>query len=186
VREGGPDQSVEDLAGRLGVSKPVLYATFGGRAGVAEAMSVELASRMQTSVVAQLGPVLEDGTYDVTVDRVVELIVQGLLALVEKEPEIYAFIVTSIRGERRGVLDNALAGVVSEHIHPIIEAATPSLSADAQSVLTHGIYGLALATLESWQATGSLPRETVVGMLTTIIVAGLHAIDVESPDVTTG
>lgn len=182
VREGGADQSIEDLAGRLGVSKPVIYATFGGRSGVAEAMSVELASRMQSSVVAQLGPMLDDGTYDVTVDRVVDLIVEGLLALVEQEPEIYAFIVTTIRGERRGVLDNALAGVVSEHIHPIIEVATPSLSADGQAVLTDGIYGLALATLESWQTTRALPREAVVRMLTTIILAGLHAIESEASD----
>ncbi len=177
VRVGGADQSIEDIAARLGVSKPVFYETFGGRAGLAEAMSVELAARMEASVVGQLGPARPDGTYDVTVDRVVELVVEGLLVLVEQEPEIYAFIVSAIRGERNGVLDNALARVVHQHVHPIIVVATPTMRTDEQSVLTDGIYGLALATLESWTATRSLSRSTVVTMLTTTILGGLHAVE---------
>ena len=176
VRAHGADQSLEELAGRLGVSKPVLYDTFGSRAGLADAVAVELADRMQAVVLDMIGPPQADGSFDVTVDRIIEVVVEGLVGLVEREDQLYLFVVVAMGGERRGLLDNALVQVVHERIRPVIEVASPTLSADEHTVLTDGIYGLVLATLESWQTTGAPSRDAVVRMLSTVIREGLHAV----------
>jgi AcrR family transcriptional regulator len=176
IRTYGADQSLDELAGRLGVSKPVLYDVFGSRAGLADAIAVELADRVQPLVLEMLGPPHPDGTYDAGVDRIIEVVVESLIALVEREVQLYLFVVVAIGGERRGLLDNALVQVVHERIRPVIEVAAPTLSADEHTVLTDGIYGFVLATLESWQTTGAPSRDAVARMLSTVIREGLHAV----------
>jgi hypothetical protein len=103
-------------------------------------------------------------------------VVESLLGLVEREDQLYLFVAGSIGGERRGLLDNALVQVVHERIRPVIEVAAPTLSAVEHTVLTDGIYGLVLATLESWQTTGAPSRDAVVRLLSTVIREGLHAV----------
>ncbi|UDY37372.1 TetR/AcrR family transcriptional regulator [Dermatobacter hominis] len=180
IRAHGADQSLDELAGHLGVSKPVLYDVFGSRAGLADAVAVELADRMQPLLLRRIGPPRPDGSYPVTVDRIIEVVVESLLGLVEQEDQLYLFVAGSIGGERHGLLDNALVQVVHERIRPVIEVAAPTLSADEHTVLTDGIYGLVLATLESWQTTGAPSRDVVVRMLSTVIREGLHAIAEQS------
>src|SRR5690606_33666754 len=125
VREGGGDQSLDEIAAHIGVSKPVLYDTFGSRTGLADALALALAERTEAFVVERFGPALPDGTYDVSVERVIELIVTALVFLVDQEPELYTFITSAMRGDRRGMLDNSLVAVVRERIRPVTELATP-------------------------------------------------------------
>lgn len=174
VRDGGADQSLEEIAARLGISKPVLYDTFGSRTGLADAMAVQLATQMESTVVERFGPARPDGTFDVSVERIVELVVEALVGLVEREPDIYLFIVSALRGERQGLLDNALVAVLHERIRPVIALAAPSLSDEQTTVLSDGMYGLVLATLESWQTHRRLRREDVVRMLVAVIDGGLR------------
>lgn len=176
VRSGGGDQSLDEIAARLGVSKPALYDTFGSRTGLADAMALALAERTEAFVVERFGPPLADGTYDVSVERVIELIVTALVALVEQEPELYRFITSALSGDRGGMLDNSLVAVVRERIRPVTELATPALGPAQHAVLTDGMYGLVLATLESWQSDATLDRDEVVGLLTALITHGLRAI----------
>lgn len=180
VRSGGSDQSLDELAERLGVSKPVIYDTFGSRSGLADAIAVELANRMERTVLDQLGEPAADGTFGVTVDTVIAMIVRSLVTLVEREPEIYAFILSSMRGDRQGMLDHVLVQVVRQRIRPVIQAAAPTLSDAEQTILTDGIYGLVLAALESWQhKRATAPsRDVLVERLTALISAGLQAVEV--------
>ncbi len=176
VREGGGDQSLDEIAAHIGVSKPVLYDTFGSRTGLADALALALAERTEAFVVERFGPALPDGTYDVSVERVIELIVTALVFRVDQEPERYTFITTALRGDRRGMLDNSLVAVVRERIRPVTELATPGLGPAEHSVLTDGMYGLVLATLESWRDSDDVDRDVVVGMLTALITNGMRAI----------
>lgn len=176
VREGGGDQSLDEIAAHIGVSKPVLYDTFGSRTGLADALALALAERTEAFVVERFGPTLPDGTYDVSVERVIELIVTALVFLVDQEPELYTFITSAMRGDRRGMLDNSLVAVVRERIRPVTELATPGLGPAEHSVLTDGMYGLVLATLESWRDSDDVDRDVVVGMLTALITNGMRAI----------
>src|SRR3954451_2832852 len=54
IREHGPDVSVDDMPAPAGVSKPVLYATFGDKVGIGEAIAVELGARGERDVIDEM------------------------------------------------------------------------------------------------------------------------------------
>lgn len=168
IRAGGPDQSLEDIAASIGVSKPVLYDEFGGRLGLADAIAVVLAERLQRTVIDRL-----TASGSLAVSDIIRTIVDALVRLVEKEPQIYAFIVRTLRSDERRLLDNALVQVLHERTAPLVAAAAPGVSPDALSLLTDGVYGFVFAAIESWQTTKRPSRDRMVRLVSAAITEGL-------------
>src|SRR5580704_18590923 len=54
IRRHGPTVSVDEIAAQAGVSKPVIYAEFGDKAGIAEAFALARAEQVERSLVAEL------------------------------------------------------------------------------------------------------------------------------------
>ena len=54
IRIHGSGVSVENIAAHAGVSKPVIYAEFGDKAGLADALALERAEQMERSLIAGL------------------------------------------------------------------------------------------------------------------------------------
>ena len=50
IRLHGSSVSVENIAAHAGVSKPVIYAEFGDKAGIADALALERAQQMERIV----------------------------------------------------------------------------------------------------------------------------------------
>jgi AcrR family transcriptional regulator len=171
IRTHGADLSIDDLAATAGVSKPVLYDEFGGKLGIADAIAVVLAEEVEGQVLATLAA---GGEFDLEV--AVRAVVEGLVTLIDGEPELYSFLVRSIRSSDRGFLDNALVRVVHERTSVLVRMIAPGVSPDRIEVLTDGVFGFVFGAVESWQATRRLAKDDLVTTLTVVIGEGFRAV----------
>jgi AcrR family transcriptional regulator len=171
IRQTGPDISLDEIAARAGVSKPVLYGEFGSRVGLADTLALQLADRVQTAVLVSLGAADQPD-----VGTIVDAIVDAFLTLVEGENAVYRFIVRTMQSDSRGLLDNPLVRVLHERIEPFVTAAAPGVTPAELSILSDGVYGFMFAAVESWHADRRLGREAMVSMTGGIIAEGLRMI----------
>jgi AcrR family transcriptional regulator len=171
IRTHGADLSIDELAASAGVSKPVLYDEFGGKLGIADAIAVVLAEEVERQVLDTLAL---GGTFDIA--AAVRAVVDGLVTLIDGEPELYAFLVRAIRSSDRGFLDNALVRVVHERASILVEMLVPGVSPDRVEVLTDGVFGFLFGAVESWQATRRLDKEALVTTLAVVIGEGFRAV----------
>ncbi len=171
VRDRGPDISIDDLAAAAGVSKPVLYDEFGGKLGIADAIALVLAEDLEFVVLDELRA--NEG-FDV--DVAIQSAIDSLIDIIVREPELYAFLVRSIRVSDRGFLDNALVRVVRDRATMVIGLVSPDAPAAHVAVLTDGLFGFVFAAVESWQETHEPDRDELVRTLTTIIRRGVQAV----------
>ena len=168
VRANGPDVSIDEMADTAGVSKPVLYAEFGDKLGLIDAIALVLAERVERTVVARI---TRDRAFDA--DSVIGAIVDALITLIDGEPQLYAFLARGLRGSDRGFLDNALVRVIHERAALVVGLLAPQVPKDELSILTDGVFGFVFGVVESWVATRRPPKEQLIEMMTAAIQAGL-------------
>lgn len=168
VRSHGPDVSIDQMAEAAAVSKPVLYAEFGDKTGLVDAIAVVLAERVERRVIATL---TSAGTFDV--ERVIEAIVDALVSLIDDERQLYSFMVRSIRMGDRGLLDNALVQVIHDRASLVIGHLASEVRPDVLSILTDGVFGFVFGVVESWLQTRSPDKEELVATMAAVIRAGL-------------
>jgi AcrR family transcriptional regulator len=168
VRRHGTDVSIDQMAESAGVSKPVLYAEFGDKLGVVDAIARVTAGHVEATVVETLA---ESASFDLQAST--GAIVGALVDLVEDEPQIYAFLVRSMRTGDRSFLDNALVRVVHEKAALLVHMAGAEIPADVLPVLTDGLFGFVFAAVESWIPHRGLSKARLVASLTSVIRAGL-------------
>lgn len=171
VRRYGPDVTLDQMAELAEVSKPVLYAEFGDKNGVVDAMAVVLAGRIEETVVAKLAAARR---FDV--DFTIGAIIEALIDLIDNEPRLYAYIVRSLRMRDRGLLDNALVRVIHERAAFIIGHLAADLGPDELDMLADGVFGFVLGVVESWVSTRRPSKERLVAATTAAIRAGLEEV----------
>jgi AcrR family transcriptional regulator len=171
IRRGGPELSIDELAAAAGVSKPVLYDEFGGKLGLADAVALVLAEHFQNKVIAA---VVAQPQLDVGIG--VRAAVRALITLISGEPELYAFLVRSLRQSDRGFLDNALVRVMHDRATLLVRLAAPDVDLDTLAVLTDGLFGFLFAAVESWHGTGRPAEEDLVEMLARQIQLGIQEV----------
>jgi AcrR family transcriptional regulator len=169
VRERGPDCSMDDLARGAGVSKPVLYSHFGDKRGVADAIAVTLAHRLEARAAADLAGA------PIELAAVVRATFRALIDLIDTEPELYSFIVRAIRTDGRGLLDNALVGVIQHRLQVLVGLLLPGLEPARLRALTDGLFGFGFAAVESWTSHRELSKEELVEALSVVVQAGIEA-----------
>ncbi len=177
IRAHGPDVSVDDIAAEAGVSKPVLYAEFGDKVGIGEAIAVELGDRGERVVVEEIsraGGLEMRRALTVAINRFIDIVID--------EPEIYAFILRSIRTSDKGLLDNALIRTLEGRFQQLARVLAPDADPDLVHVVAAGTFGFILASVESWRETArperevrQPQREVLVEQLATILVQGFAA-----------
>ena len=170
VRTHGPDVSMDDLAAAAGVSKPVLYDTFGDKRGLADAVAIRLAEGIEARSLDQLAAV--DA---LDIDAVARAIIGGVVALIDTEPDVYAFAATSVRGDQ-GLLDNPFAAGVVARIRLLLPLVAPGVTDEQVHVLANGLFGFVYASTESWRTAPGLHRDDLVDLLARIIRTGVLAL----------
>ncbi len=171
IRLHGSSVSVENIAAHAGVSKPVIYAEFGDKAGIADALALERAQQMERTLIAQLAD-----SEPLDTSMAVQLGARALIGLLVDEPEIYGFIVRSMRDSDRGVLDNPLVRTLHDRVGMLISLLAPDADKAMVSVVTHGMFGFIFAMVESWQVAQEPSEEEVVRMIVTLVEQGFIAI----------
>jgi AcrR family transcriptional regulator len=171
VRRFGPEVSLDHMADVAEVSKPVLYAEFGDKTGVVDAMAVVLAGRVENTVIER---VTAQGTFDA--EHIIGAIIDALINLIDDEPELYAYIVRSLRMRDRGLLDNALVRVIHERATLIVGELGRDLIAGELDILVDGVFGFLFGVIESWVATRRPAKEELIESMTAAVRAGLGAV----------
>lgn len=167
---------MDQLAERMGVSKPVVYDEFGGRVGVADAIAVESWQRMERELMTALTTATS-----VDIEIVVHGVIDALITFIETEPELYGYFVRAIRTDGRGLLDNGLVRVLRERTGFLIGSFGARVDPEELAVVTDGAYGFLFAAIESWQASGRLSRDVLVNRLSQILLVALKGLDLLSP-----
>ena len=171
VRERGAEVSIDDLAAAAGVSKPVLYDEFGGRLGIADAIAVVVAERLERQVLADLAV---SPTFDLAIG--VRSVIEALVNFIDDEPELYVFLVRAIRNPERGFLDNALVTVIHDRASTVVGFIAPGLPTAHLRILTDGLFGFVFASVESWQATKKPKKRELIDTLTHVIRTGFAGV----------
>ncbi|MCO5317304.1 MAG: TetR/AcrR family transcriptional regulator [Microthrixaceae bacterium] len=174
IRERGAEVSLDDIAGDVGVSKPLIYSHFGDRLGLADAIAVVVADEVTAATVATVERRAAEGA-DIDFDSAVGAIVGSLVDLVEHDPAIYGFLVRTIRSGERGFYDNALVEVIRERGGRLVEFANPGIPPAARRVLVDGAFGFLLFAIESWKASRRPGRNEAIAMLTAAVVSGFDS-----------
>lgn len=172
IRDQGPDASLVDMAAVAGVSKPVLYDEFGDKRGVADAIAVFFAGRLEQQVVSELTT-----GEPINVEIAIQSFVTALIELIDSEPNIYAFLVRQIRSSERGFLDNALVEVIHERGLMLIRlfvAGGGGVDEAELELVTDATFGMVFGAVESWQSRRTtISKERLVKTLSTMIETGL-------------
>lgn len=170
IRRHGPDVSVEDMASEAGVSKPVLYAAFTDKNGIAEAVAVELVERAEREIF----PVLSQS--GVTLEATLRAAVEAFFEIVTADPDIYAFVFRSIRTSDRGLLDNALVRSLQLRFRAMAEVLAPDADPDMVTVMGGATFGFVIGAIESWLITQAPARDQLVEVITVALARGLEAV----------
>jgi AcrR family transcriptional regulator len=171
IRRHGASVSVDEIAAEAGVSKPVIYAEFGDKAGIADAIALERAELVERTLIEEMAA---HHTLDAAI--AVRIAVNALIGVVVDEPEIYAFIVRSVRAADSGLLDNALIRTLHSRVGILTTLLAPEADRNLLSAVTHGVFGFIFMAVESWQVTRAPSQEELVDTIVTLVQHGFQTL----------
>ncbi len=149
----------------------MIYAEFGDKAGIAEAIAIKRAEQTERALVAELAA---NASLDTAI--AIRAAVNSLIGLVVDEPEIYGFIVRSIRASDHGLLDNALVRTLHARVGILTSLLAPDADKALLGVVTHGMFGFIFAAIESWQASQVPSQSELLDTIVTLVEHGFSAV----------
>jgi len=183
IRRYGAGVTLDDVATVAGTSKTVLYRYFGDRVGLYHGV----VDRVSENILGDLLPRLTESARR-GVAAIVHELVDSYTALVERDPEIYRFVMNRPSGapdahdpvasiEAR--VATALSDTLSDH------RARRGLERVAAETLAHGLVGFVRAACDHWVASavdGRLrPRQDLVAEVSSLFGPGGPTVDIVHP-----
>ena len=92
IRRVGPKASMDEIAAEAGITKPILYSHFGDKAGLIRALAGRVAGQLNRTVSQAL-------TRSGEPREVVASTIEAFCTFIEKEPELYRFLVQTAKHE---------------------------------------------------------------------------------------
>ncbi|HTL23418.1 MAG TPA: TetR/AcrR family transcriptional regulator [Mycobacteriales bacterium] len=166
VQRDGASASMATIAAEAGITKPILYRHFGDKGGLFAALAERHTDRLLDALVDAL---TGGGTPRERVHRTID----AYLEMIEREPEVYRFLVESdeavmarepVRGFVRRLEDLLAAGIAHElrlpedDVRPVVWAAA--------------IVGMVQAAGERWLASHWCSRADLTRQLTDLLWGG--------------
>ncbi len=176
---------MDDIAAAAGTSKTVFYRHFTDRNGLYQAVAQRVDSLILRDLSKALG---ETGTplAEVTAspEALIAAAIDSYLLLVERDPEVYRFIVTAPlldRSEGASPSDPAasVSGHIAQQISLVIEQALRAAGHEvaAAAVWGQGVVGMVRAAADAWLAGeagfAGMPRTDLTAHLTALAWTGL-------------
>lgn len=170
IRELGPAATMEQLARRGGVTKPILYRHFGDRSGLIAAIAERYTDQLFESVAGALAAGAEDprGRISHTID--------AYLRFIEADPEVYRFLerqAASAGVHRDATVATNLARQVALVMGEELRAA--DLDSGSAVPWAFGIIGMVRYAGDWWLEDGTMTRERLVDYLTALVWSGLQS-----------
>jgi AcrR family transcriptional regulator len=182
IRQHGASVGMDEIAAEAGTSKTVFYRHFTDRSGLYAAVSERVDALILRDVTQALDA---DGTGDLAAvgsspRRLIAAAIDSYLRLVEKDPEVYRFIVNAPLLDRPGGGDPA--GAVTHHIADQISAViaralqSAGRSPDPAVVWGHGVVGMVRSAADRWLADADpMARGQLAEHLTDLAWGGLSS-----------
>ncbi|MFV0429198.1 MAG: TetR family transcriptional regulator [Arachnia sp.] len=158
IRRRGAGIGMDELATEAGTSKTVFYRHFGDRAGVYHAVC----EAVHDFILRNL-PLDED----IDPAGLVRQLADSYLALVERDPEIYQFVLN----RPSGVIDDPVVGITTRIGNAVSEAMgswlrREGLDDSPANTWGHGVVGFVYAVADRWIITRlRRPRADVVAFI---------------------
>ena len=158
IRRQGATVSLDEIAAEAGTSKPVIYRHFGDRPGLYRAVVEKTAQFILDDLQTLVGRERPDDLSGLVRD-----LANGYLQLVQRDPEIYRFVMSRplVDGD---LTDDPVAGLtmrIGERIAGLLRAGGyPQARADTWG---HALVGCVRAATDQWIRAGMpRPAEAVV------------------------
>lgn len=167
IRRIGPSASMDEIAAEAGMTKPILYAAFGDKAGLASALAQRSASDLMPVVL---------GAFEQNIEprAMVHSAIDSFIDFVERDPAVYRFLVRGVASDPSFVEQElvvsfglALARILSAGMR---DAGADPAPAEAWSF---AILGAVFAAAEWWLVSRSMTRSDLVEHLTTLVWTGI-------------
>lgn len=170
IRREGADVSMEDIAHEAGITKPILYANFGDKAGLADA----LAKRFTRDLIARFGEVW--ATTDDTRERVLRAI-DAWVGFIESDPHIYRFLSEGSFGAGRRLEDRRLVSDLGVVVARALGEWLREQGADSGPAepWAYGVLGMVHVTTEWWLQRQTLSRTDLVEYMTDLLWTGFSS-----------
>lgn len=188
IRQHGASVGMDEIAATAGTSKTVFYRHFADRDGLYAAVSASVDALILRDLGQAVGAAGDDLASAASAPRaLVAGAIDAYLRLVEKDPEVYRFVVTAPLLDRRGTGDPA--GRVTSHIagqmSALIAGALEAAGRDAAPAVVWGtgVVGMVRAVADEWLASSdAMSRAQLTEHLTDLAWGGLRP---AWPDATT-
>jgi AcrR family transcriptional regulator len=168
IREVGPGATMEQLARRGGVTKPILYRHFGDRDGLIAA----IAERFSAEVLGSVGSALQTGG---TPRDLIERSIDAYLSFIEREPSLYRFLLQQAVNTAGLVQASPLVGNVARQVAQVMGEELRREGVDSGPAVpwAYGVVGLVHQAGDWWLDDRTMTRPRLVGYLTDLIWGGL-------------
>ena len=169
LRADGPGASMSTIAARAGVTKPILYKHFGDKGGLYQALAERYLHMVLEHVRAALAAEKDPRTR-------IRNTIDAYLAFIEREREVYAFLMHRAVGERTEAqvtvagfikdLGNEIAVILGEELR------AADMDSGAAEPWAHGMVGMVYLAGDRWLEHRTMPRERLVDYLTDLLWSG--------------
>jgi AcrR family transcriptional regulator len=168
IREMGVNVTMDQLARRGGVTKPILYRHFGDRDGLISAIS----ERFTLALIAEL----ENGLVGQDYQGLLQTTIDAYLAFIEAEPDLYRFLVHHTTATIPSALPmSPLVSQLARRIAEAIEGALEENGHDPAAAVpwSFAIVGLVHQAGDWWLEEHSMPRTDLSTHLCTLLWHGI-------------
>lgn len=171
AERGFDGASVEEIASRAGVSKPIVYEHFGGKEGLYAVVVDREMLRLQNVITTSLG----SGHYRTRIEKAT----LALLTYMEQETDGFRILCRDPSGgdlNYSTLLNSAVA-----QVSHILGASFEKVGLDPDTAVLYGqaLVGMVSMTAQWWLDEGTLPKETVAAHIVNLCWNGLVALDAE-------
>jgi AcrR family transcriptional regulator len=177
IRHYGAGVGMDEIAAEAGTSKTVIYRHFGDKASLYEAV-VEAVDGL---ILRDLGNALgRDTNQHIDPRGIFTAVVDSYLRLVERDPEVYRFVVTRPLLDRP-VADDPVTGLtnrIADQIATMLAAIMRDQGRDPAPATTwgHALVGLVRASADQWIGEPErIPRAELVQRVTDLAWGGISA-----------
>ncbi|MFT4296562.1 MAG: TetR/AcrR family transcriptional regulator [Micropruina sp.] len=170
IRRHGATVGMDEIASEAGTSKPVIYRHFGDRPGLYRAVVEKVAQFILDDLRTSVG---WDDVKDL--DQLIRDLTHSYLELVQRDPEIYRFVMSRplVEGD---LSDDPVTGLtmrIGERIAELLQA--NGIDAGRAASWGHGLVGCVRAATDQWIRAGmNRPAADVADDLADLLGPATH------------
>ena len=159
---------MDDIAREAGMTKPILYAHFGDKAGLAAALSDRFASDLVPHVLSAF----QRGDLEAT--DMVRTAIDTFIGFVEADPAVYRFLVRGFAGSESSFVDTELVKAFGLRLAQVLRTGLRAAGEDSgpAELWAFALLGAVFSAAEWWLARPIMSRSDLVDYLTTLVWRG--------------